>query len=74
MENDYSERMRELDEVTEEISNKYGEKWDSFANRKFCDLSSEEKLEFLKITFEGMQLARAKRDKAKLKKEVKDNK
>lgn len=71
MDKDYSDRMRELDEVIEELSNKYGEKWDNLSNRKFSDLSRKEKLEFLKITFEGMWKARAKRAKAKKQKLVK---
>ena len=70
MDKDYSDRMRELDEVIEELSNKYGEKWDNLSNRKFSDLSRKEKLEFLKITFEGMWKARVKRTKAR-KQEVK---
>ena len=58
-----------IDEVTEEISKKYGEKWDNLVGKRFCDLSRSEMVDFLKIALEGMQKARAKRNENELKEE-----
>ena len=59
----------DIDEVIEETSKKYGEKWENILNKRFGDLSRSELLDFLKITMEGMQKVRAKKYKAELKEE-----
>ena len=59
-----SVKLREIDEVIEEVSNNHKDIWDSIMNKKFGELSRDELLEFFKITMEGAEKMRAKKDDA----------
>lgn len=63
---DYSEFISDIEEVDEEISKKYGEKWNQIKEKKFGDLSRQELIDFLNITMEGMEKIRAKKDNKEL--------
>jgi hypothetical protein len=59
-----SVNLRAIDKVIEEVSNNHKEIWDRIMNKKFGELSRDELLEFLKITMEGAEKMRAKKDDA----------
>lgn len=59
-----SVKLRELEEVIEEVSNNHKDIWDSIMDKKIGELSRDELLDFFKITLEGVEKIRAKRDKA----------
>ena len=59
-----SVKLRELEEVIEEVSNNHKDIWDSIMDKKIGELSRDELLEFFKITLEGVEKIRAKREKA----------
>ena len=59
-----SVKLRELEEVIEEVSNNHKDIWDSIMNKKVGELSRDELLDFFKITLEGVEKIRAKREKA----------
>lgn len=59
-----SVKLRELEEVIEEVSNNHKDIWDSIMDKKIGELSREELLDFFKITLEGVEKIRAKREKA----------
>ena len=64
MEKKNSIDLRNIDELTEELSNKYGEKWNSIMNKKVSELSRSEFVDLLKIALKGMKEVRAKKDQA----------
>lgn len=59
-----SVNLRAIDKVIEEVSNNHKEIWDRIMNKKFGELSRDELLEFFKITMEGAEKMRAKKDDA----------
>ena len=59
-----SANLRAIDKVIEEVSNNHKEIWDSIMNKKIGELSHDELLDFFKITLEGVEIIRAKRDNA----------
>ena len=59
-----SVKLREIEEVIEEVSNNHKDIWDSIMDKKFGELSRDELLDFFKITMEGVEKIRAKREKA----------
>lgn len=59
-----SVKLRELEEVIEEVSNNHKDIWDSIMDKKIGELSRDELLDFFKITLEGVEKIRAKREKA----------
>lgn len=69
---DYSEFISDIEEVDEEISKKYGEKWNQIKEKKFGDLSRQELIDFLNITMEGMEKIRARKKETELKEESKN--
>ena len=64
MEKKNSIDRRNIDELTEELSNKYGEKWNSIMNKKVSELSRSEFVDLLKIALKGIKEVRAKKDQA----------
>lgn len=64
MEKKNSIDRRNIDELTEELSNKYGEKWNSIMNKKVSELSRSEFVDLLKTTLKGIKEVRAKKDQA----------
>lgn len=64
MEKKNSIDLRNIDELTEELSNKYGEKWNSIMNKKVSELSRSEFVDLLKTTLKGIKEVRAKKDQA----------
>ena len=59
-----SVKLRELEEVIEEVSNNHKDIWDSIMDKKVGELSHDELLDFFKITMEGVEIIRAKKDNA----------
>ena len=59
-----SVKLRELEEVIEEVSNNHKDIWDSIMDKKVGELSRDELLDFFKITLEGVEKIRAKKDNA----------
>ena len=70
MEKKNSIDLRNIDELTEELSNKYGEKWNSIMNKKVSELSRSEFVDLLKTALKGIKEARAKKDQAEEKEEM----
>ena len=70
MEKKNSIDLRNIDELTEELSNKYGEKWNSIMNKKVSELSRSEFVDLLKTALKGMKEVRAKKDQAEEKEEM----
>jgi hypothetical protein len=64
MEKKNSIDLRNIDELTEELSNKYGEKWNSIMNKKVSELSRSEFVDLLKTALKGIKEVRAKKDQA----------
>jgi hypothetical protein len=64
MEKKNSIDRRNIDELTEELSNKYGEKWNSIMNKKVSELSRSEFVDLLKTALKGIKEVRAKKDQA----------
>ncbi|SEF89084.1 hypothetical protein SAMN05216354_1960 [Xylanibacter ruminicola] len=70
MEKKNSIDLRNIDELTEELSNKYGEKWNSIMNKKVSELSRSEFVDLLKTALKGIKEVRAKKDQAEEKEEM----
>lgn len=70
MEKKNSIDRRNIDELTEELSNKYGEKWNSIMNKKVSELSRSEFVDLLKTALKGIKEFRAKKDRAEEKEEM----
>ena len=70
MEKKNSIDLRNIDALTEELSNKYGEKWNSIMNKKVSELSRSEFVDLLKTALKGIKEARAKKDQAEEKEEM----
>jgi len=70
MEKKNSIDRRNIDELTEELSNKYGEKWNSIMNKKVSELSRSEFVDLLKTALKGIKEVRAKKDQAEEKEEM----
>ncbi|SEV82955.1 hypothetical protein SAMN04487827_0300 [Prevotella sp. khp7] len=70
MEKKNSIDRRNIDELTEELSNKYGEKWNSIMNKKVSELSRSEFVDLLKTVLKGIKEVRAKKDQAEEKEEM----
>lgn len=64
MEKKNSIDLRNIDELTEELSNKYGEKWNSIMNKKVSELSRSEFVDLLKTALKGIKEVRAKKNQA----------
>ena len=70
MEKKNSIDRRNIDELTKELSNKYGEKWNSIMNKKVSELSRSEFVDLLKTALKGIKEVRAKKDQAEEKEEM----